>query len=76
MVQPRGSHWVALGEVPRNVPGLSFWGVKRRWVTGELVPRGPGSCVGRPCRWLSEFVGSTVGSTASGGAMASGEGLP
>ena len=44
-VQPQG----ALEEVSQNVGGVGFWGAKLLWVTGALVPRGPGSGVGWSC---------------------------
>lgn len=49
LVQPQGSPRGALGEVPQDTRGLRFWGGEWCWVTGELVPRGLGSCVGWPC---------------------------
>lgn len=76
VVQPQGSHWVVPAEVLWTAPGLSFWGAKRRWVTGGREPRGPGSCMGRPCGWLVEPIGPTVGSTAPLGALEPGKGLP
>lgn len=60
LVQPQGSPRGALGDVPSGAPVFSFWGVERCGVPGGLVPRGPGSCVGRSSA-------PAVGSPASGG---------